>query len=247
MHANFRRPTRAMVLAATVLIGLSASVTALRAHDRGTADVLVVRVTTVWQSLAAGERLHVAVEHEVSAVWRRHGVSILWGTEGEEDAAPASVTLVITDEGPREVSGWNRNLGWMRFGAGGEPQNVLWVSAPNAIALAAEARAGGRPVGELPARMAAGFTARMIGRAAAHELGHYLLATPRHSRHGLMRPTFQPWEAGSTETGLSSLDPSQLAALRTRFATRAGAHPAPNNSGSQRWLEPVADSHEIRR
>ena len=32
--------------------------------------------------------------------------------------------------------------------------------------------------------------ARIIGRVAAHELGHYLLADPRHQPTGLMRARF---------------------------------------------------------
>jgi hypothetical protein len=36
--------------------------------------------------------------------------------------------------------------------------------------------------------------ARALGRAAAHELGHYLLASREHSSHGLMRARFSAAE-----------------------------------------------------
>src|SRR5262249_59808629 len=44
----------------------------------------------------------------------------------------------------------------------------------------------------LPAAMAEILLGRALGRALAHEIGHFLLDTREHSTHGLMRAEFTP-------------------------------------------------------
>ena len=65
----------------------------------------------------------------------------------------------------------------------------------------------------------------VLGRALAHEIGHYLLGTPTHARSGLMRPNFNAREFTDFRDGTFELDHDAAAWLRTRSAEKfAYAH-----------------------
>lgn len=56
----------------------------------------------------------------------------------------------------------------------------------------------------------------VLGRALAHEIGHYLLDTHTHARSGLMRPHFNALEFTDLRDGTFALDHVAAAWLRTR-------------------------------
>lgn len=59
------------------------------------------------------------------------------------------------------------------------------------------------------------FLSRALGRALAHEIGHYLLGTSRHTARGLMRAQFLPLELPESATRHRyGLDPVDRDALR---------------------------------
>jgi len=60
------------------------------------------------------------------------------------------------------------------------------------------------------------FAARVLGRAIAHELGHYLLGTMSHTSHGLMRMAFDARDVWASDRRAFRLDPSQLTTLEAR-------------------------------
>lgn len=60
----------------------------------------------------------------------------------------------------------------------------------------------------------------MLGRALAHEIGHYLLGTHTHARNGLMRSTFDALEFTDPRSGTFALDHDAAAWLRMRNAER---------------------------
>jgi hypothetical protein len=68
---------------------------------------------------------------------------------------------------------------------------------------------------------------RALGRALAHEIGHYLLGRSRHTARGLMRPHFSPSELLEPVTlqryGLDSADRDALRSCRHAAAAIAGA------------------------
>src|SRR4029453_1036018 len=71
------------------------------------------------------------------------------------------------------------------------------------------------------------FLARGLGRALAHEIGHYLLGTSRHTARGLMRAHFSPVELREPATqhryGLDPVDRDALAFASTCRGSIAGA------------------------
>ncbi len=56
----------------------------------------------------------------------------------------------------------------------------------------------------------------VLGRALAHEIGHFLLDTHTHARNGLMRPQFDALEFTDLREGGFALDHAAAAWLRTR-------------------------------
>jgi hypothetical protein len=67
--------------------------------------------------------------------------------------------------------------------------------------------------------------ARLLGRALAHELGHYLLGSRAHTAGGLMRASYNDFDVVSAEASHFSLEPMQTSALQRRLAS---------------WREPAA-------
>jgi hypothetical protein len=82
------------------------------------------------------------------------------------------------------------------------------------------------PFPSLPARYDL-VLSRALGRALAHEIGHYLLGTSRHTARGLMRADFSPLELLEPATrqryGLDPVDRDALRSCRPVAAAIAGA------------------------
>src|SRR5262249_57346217 len=77
----------------------------------------------------------------------------------------------------------------------------------------------------LPAAMAEILLGRALGRALAHEIGHFLLDTREHSTHGLMRAEFTPLDLLEEATRpLYRLDPPAQAGAGA--VSGGGAAPA---------------------
>ena len=63
---------------------------------------------------------------------------------------------------------------------------------------------------------------RAMGRALAHEMGHYLFASKTHAAHGLMRAVHTAPElfgTGRNHFGITSAEQAQIVALRTTLYT----------------------------
>jgi hypothetical protein len=58
----------------------------------------------------------------------------------------------------------------------------------------------------------------VLGRAAAHEIGHYLLDTATHAQSGLMRAAFDEWEFAEARSDRFDLDAQAAAWVRHRAA-----------------------------
>jgi hypothetical protein len=60
------------------------------------------------------------------------------------------------------------------------------------------------------------FLGRAMGRALAHELGHYLTASKAHAKKGLMRATRTASEFFALERWGFAIDPAQRRAMVAR-------------------------------
>src|SRR5262249_27666851 len=95
---------------------------------------------------------------------------------------------------------------------------VVRVWLKNVRRHLASLHVAGVPFADLPEALGSVVLARALGRALAHEIGHYLLGTSAHSERGLMRAHYAPIEfseALSPRYGLSVYERERLASCRS--------------------------------
>ena len=116
---------------------------------------------------------------EANAIWSPGGVAFVW----QRDASiPARLQVVIgLDSAASHES--TLALGWVIFADDQTPEPKIHLSYTNTERLFEESR-GSRAVTRLEHHVSIG---RAMGRALAHELGHYLLASKTHTAGGLMQ------------------------------------------------------------
>jgi len=119
---------------------------------------------------------------ETTTIWHTLGLDLERATP-EDDVAATTVRVIITDEG---VPAPNEPLGWIRFLTPQEPEPIIHLSRAAALRLLASTSTLQR----LPQERRELLLGRMLGRALAHEVGHYLLQSDMHTPSGLMRQTW---------------------------------------------------------
>src|SRR6185436_2392293 len=105
-------------------------------------------------------------------------------------------------------------LGWIGFGEDGRPSRDIYVSHANALALLLMMRGF---TDRMPRAELETMLGRAMGRALAHELGHFLLASKTHSAAGLMRARRTSSEFFSNERTRFALDAEQRAIVMSRY------------------------------
>ncbi|HEY7170842.1 MAG TPA: hypothetical protein VH417_08340 [Vicinamibacterales bacterium] len=201
-----------MLLSATVVFAL-ASAAAAPAALRPSLQ-LVIRDDTTPPLSAAMLR---DILKEVRTVWRAY-------IEIESAAAPGQLgpitddvlTMVISDKPSRGAA--VDSLGWIEF-VNGEPMRTINVSRRGASLLRDRTVVAGRALDELPAAIQNQFMARALGRAAAHEIGHYLLASKTHEASGLMRAQFATADLMERSPRNFRLSQAELRRLERRFSS----------------------------
>jgi hypothetical protein len=131
---------------------------------------------------------------EATRIWSRSAVRLRWVAASELPfASPKSGWLLVQcSTGPlRGVAsneGHLKAVATIRF-VGAQPLNVITLSPQNAMALLdQDARRGWLSNHELPAARHLRL-GRMLGRALAHEIGHFLSQSEAHTERGLMKRT----------------------------------------------------------
>jgi hypothetical protein len=138
------------------------------------------------------------VQVEVVELWRPYGVDIVWEEEWREgDSRPKPdlfVFFVDRELDRRIVHRGATAVAWILF-IEGSPRELVNVSVAAARRLLdATQWLDERPVRVAPLSVQERLIGTMIGRALAHEIGHYLLASSKHAEEGLMKPLITPAE-----------------------------------------------------
>ena len=142
-----------------------------------------LRVDVTVQGASAPPALVRAAIAEAADIWAAYGVDIRMSdaNEGVHDRA-VSLAVTLAPVNRRKETG---ALGSIVF-SGDAPEPVIKLYPEAASALIA-AVAFNRRESTWPAAPTDQVLARVLGRALAHEVGHYLLRSKSHSTAGLMR------------------------------------------------------------
>jgi hypothetical protein len=162
---------------------------------------------------------------EAERIWRREGVALKWAVpRGDERPSAALRVLVISR---REALATQEKGAWTV----GE---LVPHSGQRALAIASIAgaeRVVERSGSQFLFLDRPEFTQYqlgvVLGRAVAHEIGHYLLATATHADHGLMRAAIDAKEFADPSAKTFALDDIAGQWLRRRL-TQAGETSVPD-------------------
>lgn len=158
---------------------------------------------------------------EVNAIWWNSNMSLSWHTADVSEPLPAMP----------ESEDWLRVLVLARQPGSSEIPTFTvgeLVRYEGSRPLAIASLTGARRVVDEAARFhilegPRDYDRRLgvvLGRAVAHEIGHYLLGTSTHSSHGLMRATIDAHEFADVRSRAFMLDSAGRNQLLQRVATR---------------------------
>jgi hypothetical protein len=174
-------------------------------------------------------RIVALMKKEAERVWSPLNVRLAWIDSRRRVTLPhrAGLTVMLEDGAylglpanagsvlaaltqPSDTCGWGVAHVWVR----------------HVERHAASARGGEHVLMSFPPPLADMFLGRALGRALAHEIGHYLLGTREHTARGLMRAQFAPQDLLEDATGplygLDSRKQASLMSCRTGQETEPG-------------------------
>jgi hypothetical protein len=173
------RPARFRLVLGTCAIVLAA-VAWVRADTETSLRLVVDAESTVDPTV----RAHAI--SEASRIWRQYGVALVTGdAAGCADASDAVLRVTI-GLGHDSVSG-DAGLGAIEFASDGTPGSAIVLNYDAVTRIATSGPVMGLHPALWPAGLRDEIIARALGRALAHEIGHYLLRSPLHATSGLMK------------------------------------------------------------
>ena len=146
---------------------------------------------------------------ETEAIWRGVGFSVVWQ---REPYTPASLRVVVGHDAGRATES-GTPLGWIVFDDE-SPEQEVYVSYRNALQLLEEWQGS---VNRMTRSERDTLLARGMGRALAHEIGHYLLRSKQHTAKGLMRALWSAPEMFTNERVRFQISPEQQMVVASRL------------------------------
>jgi hypothetical protein len=214
-----------LIAVATVALALVA--TAASAVDPlPSTSAIPPMVVSVVAASDVPARLIAAIVAETDAVWRGTGIQFFWQQRGREDAAPGMPSpyrtpmLRVQIGHERRAGGvWRMPLGWIVFDDPTTPEQEIYLSYENTLTLLDNSDGVVGPTRAMPRLQRETMLARAMGRALAHELGHYLLASKIHTAKGLMMAVHSAVELFGIERVKFALAPDQQQQMVARFTS----------------------------
>jgi hypothetical protein len=157
------------------------------------------------------------VRIEVNNIWRQYGIDIVWEEKWTPAKPKPDLWIQFVDVALQSKSKGMHGapaVAWIPF-ADGVPLPYVRVSRPNATALLkTRSWFDGRPLSDATEDLRNQALGRIIGRALAHEIGHFLFAAPVHSPNGLMRASLDPEKLVNPGIEYFKLQAGDVRALR---------------------------------
>lgn len=152
-----------------------------------------------------------AVRHELIAIWSP--LIDLHVTLPGDRTRPGSADVVRMTVTTRTLERHDGDgLGWIDF-LDAVPQPAITISTSALSRLIEKGSWNHRAIATLPPQAARIALRHGLARAAAHELGHYVLRSPAHARTGLMRAQFTCDDLLDARARATRLEPAQIARL----------------------------------
>jgi len=174
--------------------------------DAEFSTVLSVRFTTSNELSAASQR---ALINETESIWRDAHVQLRWIRDNSTDA-DRPLRIVVARRVVAAADNQWPVAELMRF----EDRSAIALASISAALRIVEERPE-LPLVDLPAIRQYKLGV-VLGRAVAHEIGHYLLQSNAHSPYGLMRASIDAREFADLRTGAFRLDRESQAYLAAR-------------------------------
>jgi len=189
-------------------------------------------VITVHAAPTISSNLLTFMLRETDEIWRRAGIAFVWQVTPLPTAPylraislapyrPSTVRVIVDDEVGRTAES-GVPIGWVIFDDPHAPEPDLHVSRVNARRLLAMAPSVVGRLDEMPRLQEEILLGRAMGRALAHEMGHYLLASKAHTGRGVMQATLTAWEffsAAHVDLGLGAAERNAAVERITAAAT----------------------------
>jgi hypothetical protein len=163
---------------------------------------------------------------QADAVWRNTGVRFQWQAEDRRARATAQtpfgapVLRVVIGHERHKISDERQfPLGWIVFDDSTTPEQEIYVSYENALALLESSPGVVGVVENMPLLKRELLLARAMGRALAHELGHYLSASKTHAPKGLMMAVHSAAEFFGMELNRFTLEAAERERIVARFTS----------------------------
>jgi len=221
-----------MLIATTVGVALLASTAyAAGAGASASASAVPPMIINVTASPDIAPGLVSRILAETDRIWRPSGVTFVWRraapvvvpySRASETGpyVPKTVRLTIGD-GRGSGNGNRQNgrlpLGWIVFDDDDVPAQEIYLSHANGVEMLVNARGVVGIVEQMPIAQREMLLARAMGRALAHELGHYLLASKAHTAGGLMKPVLTAVELFSLDSNTLRVEPAQRRVIAARL------------------------------
>jgi hypothetical protein len=197
------------VVALSLVVAAEAALPRVDAHAQA---IPAPSITVALDALRQDEVSGIAwagMTSEARAIWAREGVELTWNTT---DAATLRLPVSFDDHAVRKYDK-SAALGMTLFT--GRSQHIL-ISVPRSDRLVRAAASDvSAPDGTLGRDI---YLGRLLGRVLAHEIGHALLLTKRHSAYGLMSGNITPREVPPFNNHPLALSVSEREKLATRFS-----------------------------
>jgi hypothetical protein len=166
---------------------------------------------------------------ETDEIWRASAIPFLWQRAARDivatlrpmDTAPApylpSMLRVVIGDAAGVARDHRTPLGWITFDDERTPQREIYLSYANANVLLAASRSVVGGVERMPRLQREQLLGRAMGRALAHELGHYLLASKAHTTRGLLKASRTASELFAAERSGFQIDAAQRHLIGARL------------------------------
>lgn len=152
---------------------------------------------------------------EVTEIWAKYGVEILWEDRWGPGRPKPDLWVQFVDVALKsKTMNGAPAVAWIPFAAG-VPMPYVRVSKPHAMALLkTRSWFDSRPLTSATEDLQILALGRIVGRAVAHEIGHFLFASQAHASNGLMRAALDPERMTNPGNEFFKLQASDVRTLR---------------------------------